>query len=100
MPDETMYRAEKSPIVASAREDVILDSKVSFKEGGLIMPRLSLVLSVKNYHELCGIHNIDGVKEDFLLFLALEFNTGKVRLRAFMNAFDEIAEERRMRDDN
>ena len=48
-PVETMYSAEKSPIIASARDEVTFDSKNSLREALSINHRLSLVLSMKNH---------------------------------------------------
>src|SRR5271169_4160607 len=57
MPAETMYSAEKSPMIASAWEEVALYSKNNFRKSLAIDTRLSFVLSVKNHPEICGNHN-------------------------------------------
>jgi hypothetical protein len=56
-PAETMYSAEKSPMIASAREEVTFGCKNNFSESVSNSHRLSLVLSVKNHTAICGNHN-------------------------------------------
>jgi len=55
-PDETMYSAENSPMMASARVELVVGSNVGFKNSRLNDHRLTFVLSVKKYHSNCGNH--------------------------------------------
>ena len=94
------YSAEKSPIIASAREEVTFDSKNNFGESLSNNHRLSLVLSVKNHPEICGNHN-QSCDSQLLekVFFCLEFNRGVVRNRAFTNNVIAILEKWRIRND-
>ena len=74
MPDETMYSAEKSPMIAKAREEVTFDAKDAFKKKSPDDLRLIFVLSLKNYRRYCGNHIISCNHNLKSLFFGLEFN--------------------------
>ena len=91
MPDETMYSAENSPMIASAREDVTLDSKDIFGEKRQSRHRLSLVLSVKNHLEICGNHKWRySCQLLMIVFSGLEFNTGAIRIGHSLRALSQF----------
>ena len=77
MPDEMMYSAEKSPIIANERE-VTLDSKDKKKR-----PELTFVLSVNNYLRICGNHISGFYGRLKIAFFGLEFNIPGVKFWAF-----------------